>query len=57
MTKYVVKYKVRGFGADGDEDRKTEPYETWEVAEEHRQDIAGFEGIYDCRIVEAEEED
>jgi hypothetical protein len=54
--KYVVKYKVTGFGgADQREvDQTTEPYDTWELASEHQRDIAGFEGVYDCRIVSVE---
>lgn len=58
MTKYAVKYKVAGFG-DGQgaaTDQQTEPYDTLEIAEEHRRDIAGFEGVHDCRIVDVEVE-
>jgi hypothetical protein len=56
---YVVKYKVRGFGdGEGPEsDQQAGPYDTWELAEEHRADIHGFEGVFDCRIQEVSDGD
>lgn len=54
--KYLIKYKVRGFGdGHGDDDQQAGPYDTAGRAEEHRQDINGYEGVYDCRVVSVEE--
>lgn len=40
-NKWIVTYRVAGFPGE----QKSGPYDTWEIAEEHRLDIAGFEGV------------
>jgi hypothetical protein len=39
--KYKVKYEVEGY----DKEYETEAYETWELAESHRLDIKGYDGV------------
>ena len=48
---YVVIYEVAGFGQ-----RTAGPYPSWEVAVEHRDDIAGFDGVSNAFIAEQPKE-
>lgn len=57
MDKYYVFYKVLGF-KDGFNDKqlKAGPYD-WADLESQRSDIAGYDGVYDVRIMNAEQVD
>lgn len=39
---YTVRYRVRGY----EKEFETEAYPTWELADQHKQDIKGYEGVY-----------
>lgn len=47
MAKFTVKYKITGFEGsepNGEFVDTSGPYKTWDLAEQHQQDIRGFEG-------------
>jgi hypothetical protein len=44
---YKVRYRVSGY----EQEFETEAYSTYEVASEHRQDIAGYEGVHNVYLV------
>lgn len=45
-TQWIVQYLVTGFEGV----KEAGPYETREIAEEHKADIEGFEGVTEARI-------
>ncbi len=51
MTSWVVRYHVEGHGGHVFE---TEPYDSFWLAEEHRRDIAGYEGVHTAHVAAAE---
>lgn len=49
---YKVRYRIKGY----EKEFETPAYPAYEVASEHRNDIAGYEGVYDVYLVPVHDE-
>jgi hypothetical protein len=49
---FKVRYRVQGH----EQEFETEYYHSWSIAESHRQDIAGYDGVYNAYLVPKPEE-
>lgn len=45
---FIIKYQIVGFAGV----QEAGPYITQEIAEQHRADLAGYEGVHDVQIEE-----
>lgn len=49
--KFIIRYRARGH----DEEFEAGPFDTWELARFHFDDIATFDGIWDVRLIGTKE--